>query len=685
MSRSRFARASFALSALLASEAVAGNWPRLPTDAEIETAKTERLESVEGAEGAKVEKLHRPGLLPNRVAAAEVVLPFVVKKAASPISVNGQVVGATPEVTYYYSDWLRWDAAEEEFAFGHKAAAMPTSALEMAAAAANRPLKSEADHERRVAAWFQGDNPLVYGFPPKDDGKSLCDEALEHFSADRLAQGGFGNAENAEATAVRMDMDDLQKDFQSAIERYQQAAGTSATKSDNFAGVGPAGSWLFAEGGVYEPVSRRFVFNDGYDDSLGPRMPGYRAPTPGTEPALRDAMLALHREQGRKLTPGDVFFLALQQRKGDARDALLLAHNTLRSLARNGDKGLTGLSPTPSFFSEHLATIRSGDNAGPWYHLFGTAYFEMEARGEWGPFLVLNMGDRLGTGAWDYAIGPLVEKITGVKAVTSAEDPAVATISDIANWMEQRYRERKNLPDPEKYCFNVWGAKLGAWLFSRLPYPPSSPAVSTAPAAPPLGLIPDAGGGFRTRGGHNVVLSPVRVTWEGNGKRMTFDGRSGDVVGGFPVLLHPIHEADGTWGVAWTDLTEEPYSLRFEGLRAGTLHFARVDRPSGRTAVFVRPIGDGEQWTAQIEQGKTPETLVASDGSVATAVVAQGPKLVDETALSGADIPGIETIDSGETSGLRLGVVEVVFGAIMGVVLLLGAGVILLLVFRRRR
>jgi len=25
-----------------------------------------------------------------------------------------------------------------------------------------------------------------------------------------------------------------------------------------------------------------------------------------------------------------------------------------------------------------------------------------------------------------------------------------------------------SVPDPEKYCFNVWGARMGGWLFTKL-------------------------------------------------------------------------------------------------------------------------------------------------------------------------------------------------------------------------
>ena len=165
----------------------------------------------------------------------------------------------------------------------------------------------------------------------------------------------------------------------------------------------------------------------------------------------------------RKLTPADVLRLALQQRKGDLREALLLAHNTLRSLARAGDERMTGISPDPEFFKKNMATLRAGeDNAGPWYHLFGTAYFGVQARGDYAMMPLTAIPDAASKSAMNLW-GKLTKLLGGAK--TSRQESDAASL--VANELEQFYRTwvQGRESDPEKYCFNVWGAQIAAWLY----------------------------------------------------------------------------------------------------------------------------------------------------------------------------------------------------------------------------
>lgn len=156
----------------------------------------------------------------------------------------------------------------------------------------------------------------------------------------------------------------------------------------------------------------------------------------GTEPYFLEGLKGLKKSLGRQLTPSDVMKLALEHRDGEVDRALLLAHNTLRALARpgQGDFGVTGVDGDPKLFDDLFVKLREGDNSGVWYHTFGTAFFRYKL-----------MAD-----------------------VTAKEHPS--TMSDTANTLEQFFREwwTKQPPDPEKYCFNIWGANAGAELYQKV-------------------------------------------------------------------------------------------------------------------------------------------------------------------------------------------------------------------------
>lgn len=344
--------------------------------------------------------------------------------------------------------------------------------------------------------------------PPRDpsypvNGLPLCPEALAYFGIQQPAQ-----------THIRRNFDGVLAGFTQAVETFKRNnPGTPPTVSvpNSVNAIPTALNWLFAEGGAAanlnlpggQGLSRSFIFTPPADvgrvfaDNRG-LYGGTLRTTPGTEPALLQAIVAKHGREGkRKLSPGDVFGLALEQTKGDARLAALLAHNTLRSLARGADGNFTGISQNLTFFTEYLQTIRgdklatppaggdglAGDYAGPWYHLFGTTFFELQVRGAQ-------------LGAVAQPINPFDNPGTGVLSLTNAQwimslfnsgefNPTMD--STLANSMEQYYREYLGgrTPDPEKYCFNVWGANMGAWLFNSL-----TPSLGPAGAAQPQPVIP---------------------------------------------------------------------------------------------------------------------------------------------------------------------------------------------------
>ncbi len=288
------------------------------------------------------------------------------------------------------------------------------------------------------------------------------------------------------------------------IERYQREhpEAPAYVSVPRGGGSDVALNWLFAEGGAManlthagEMASEDFVFTDRAEARrlvarqsrlLDGRLPARH----GTEGALLRAIVKTSSDEQRRLEPGDVFYLALEQAGGDARLATLLAHNTLRSLARGADADYTGVAQDLSAFQKYLAPLRggteelpdfhavegtpqpgnagdsqpldrpavklgpdpfAGDNAGPWYHLFGTAYFELQVEGE---FQTSVLRDLL---AAERPAAP--DRLPAGKIESSRA-------SRLANTLEQYYREKLGgaQSDPEKYCFNVWGAEIGALL-----------------------------------------------------------------------------------------------------------------------------------------------------------------------------------------------------------------------------
>jgi len=200
-------------------------------------------------------------------------------------------------------------------------------------------------------------------------------------------------------------------------------------------------------------------------------------------PPQTEASLALKiLTTGRPISAGGVFSLALVETDGDIGAAMLLAHNTLRSLGREeGDVLGTGLNALdqpssdedskkdPNWdpkknFNKIFRKIRGGyriidgkqgepknktvedaafalDTPGPIYHLFGTAFFEI------------------------FTSGPVERWVS----------PAEQGWGQLGNQLEQWYREywpgSWQQPDPEKYCVNLWGIAIADKLLKNKKYP----------------------------------------------------------------------------------------------------------------------------------------------------------------------------------------------------------------------
>ena len=210
--------------------------------------------------------------------------------------------------------------------------------------------------------------------PSEETGKLLCPEAralVEGFGPDRLQKAGI-NAVGE--TTMTMDGADLASQWKVAISSYNGDNPNDlayVTNGTPVAGELGALGWLFTARGL-------------------PGTAG--AFTTGSEAALRTQILSVSNTRAAEgqdphLTPGDVLRLSLQLAHGNVNQAMLTAHNTLRSLARGSEGDITGVYGDQGFITDHLVSLRSGDNGGPWYHMFGTAYMEMTVKGDWGPWL----------------------------------------------------------------------------------------------------------------------------------------------------------------------------------------------------------------------------------------------------------------------------------------------------------
>jgi hypothetical protein len=319
----------------------------------------------------------------------------------------------------------------------------------------------------------------------------LCPEAIDYFSSLRIAAPPLD--ENT-PTNLRVDYSQLHGQMFGAIERYNGLfpdGNHTAYVSLPPWGTLDAIDWLAIEGGLTFNVtgqphlSHVFAFDDRYD------LAWFGKGRLGTESGLRNSIMEKAKEQnGRRQDPGDVFFLALIHTDGDARLAALLAHNTLRSLARQGeydwvtlpdgsgymvnygDVEFTGVETDRAFFTTYLSPIRGFeeeelpddpfDNSGVWYHLFGTMFYELQTKSD---------KDMIGPSLLGVAAVPgevIVSAHEGnlPKFGREPHDPTYG--SDFSNRFEQftrHYVGRK--PDPEKYCINVWGSQVAADLFDH--------------------------------------------------------------------------------------------------------------------------------------------------------------------------------------------------------------------------
>ncbi len=447
---------------------------------------------------------------------------------------------------------------------------------------------------------------------PEGD-KELCAEArvlIEAFDREQLAAAGF---EDSGTTGIRVDGADLADDIGAAVDRYNAAhPDDTAYVSDGtpFAGEVGALNWLFANGGGLK----------------GPQADAY---VTGTERGLQRRLIDRANELGTatqpaKLTPGEVLEIALELNGGHLNQALLASHNLLRAVSR-GDTAAADLPLYDNgFVDRYLVPLRDGENGGPWYHVFGTAYYEVVSQGDWGPWIATGGA----VAAWGSGMlsGGATLVLGGIALAWQNTSDASGTTgaSRVANGLEQYVRENwtGQRPDPEKYCFNVWGAQVGKRLYERLPYRSTRkfrallsnlPTPDVAPELDPMERI----GEPRYV---NAMGSPFSVWWSDGTMQMLLDqgeGLDARLVGGVPGLMLPVAE-DDSWGLIWIDPANSAQTVAFEAATDGAvLHFTRTDTRTGQTAFYTATATRaGEQFSMQLDPATAVPILTREDGEV---------------------------------------------------------------------
>lgn len=297
----------------------------------------------------------------------------------------------------------------------------------------------------------------------------------------------------------------------------------------------------------------------------------------------------------------------------------------------NTDFEWTLVEHNPVFIGDYLeplvdpAPLGERQNTGSWYHMFGTAYFEMQARGTWGAYTLVQMS---GDATSDKVTELTQQMLQILRRDPKLQVPANQTLySKLANQVEQTARKYifGSPDDPAKYCYNVVGAKIGAWLYQQrllikpaIKVPPAPPAGVTMPTFPfgplPLGNRPPGWKPAQADPDTIISSSPLNITWSDGENTMVLDQASQSLYGYFPASVLPQWEADGqTWGMVWTNTGTDSYRLTLEATDSGWAHLTR--QHGSRTLVYPIELTAGEKLTLEIDPASATEPIRRADGS----------------------------------------------------------------------
>ena len=369
----------------------------------------------------------------------------------------------------------------------------------------------------------------VYGTFTSDYVKVPCKEALFYYTNQQL-DGYY-----TDQPSLRYGRDQLAGQLAAALDKYCAEGGQPKSGVGEF--DSPLLAAAFATGA--KPT--------GLEDRLHTRAAEYAATLPG----------------GR-LTPGDLFYVALKVNSGNVDAALRTCHAALYR-GRSVNKPFVNQHclplRNPAGYSDTLALKTSSkggvtsprqasgaDEQGVWYHFFGTAALEFSDQHGLTPFFI----DRLGAEQMDH---------TGAARALKGVFPqsAVGTrLSSYAAAIENEIRSRGGSPpDPDKQCINFSGVAAGTALAERL----------NLRRSPAKTLFVGTSGDILTPSGVVYYRSPLSIIVVGtNRESVWFDQQTKEFGSNTPnVVVEPFDEGDGTWGLILTCLF--PIStIRLEGV-----------------------------------------------------------------------------------------------------------------------
>ena len=220
--------------------------------------------------------------------------------------------------------------------------------------------------------------------------------------------------------------------------------------------------------------------------------------------------------------------------------------------------------------------------------MFGTAYMELASRGSVGLYLT---GGALG-GLPGAGIGVILDELNQRLSAATGTTLESRIYNEIEQYVRQEWSGRT--PDPEKYCFNVWGAQVAAMLYEELPFRATRPLSGEAfsnftPPDVDYPAFDNVQGIARTRF-LNIVQSDFSIQWEDETGRMVLDQgpTPGDtmLMGSLPMTVLPIPEEE-SWGVMWFSPDDRSQDVTFEAMADGaTLHYTRVDLETGEVSYY---------------------------------------------------------------------------------------------------
>lgn len=433
----------------------------------------------------------------------------------------------------------------------------------------------------------------------------LCPEANHWASGLTFSEADLVRAgRDSGQTGLRVDAGQLLRQFREALVRYNADHPTARAHTPlvvPYAERFGALQWLSTSGGRFDWMSRRYV--------------------DGNEPMLREMIVTTsnaRREAGadHRLQPGDVFEMALRLSDGNVTQAMLLAHNTLRAVGRGADHSFTGLNQEDTIFSEHLAELRDGEDVGPWYHLFGMAYYQLLNASDPSPYITTGI---LGILALYPPSGILV-RAARLLALGGAAGELLGR-APVANELEQVYRQMLDdrEPDVEKFCFNVWGRDIGHYMWTLMQALPYDPVWNPDPYDPDLWHL--------NRLFMMTTSSPLSVWWQVGENVLAF--QQGDTLdevemwGSAPIAVLPIPMEDGTWAVLWITPETEPIEVTFEVTRDDVpSYLLRVDESTGEVAMWDIPATHrGDLFAITLDQEVLAPPMRTADGSTITPIV----------------------------------------------------------------